>query len=306
MSYPNFRLRLQTADYGGDLQVGDIQHSRYKDKVLLFNKSRISRDSKISFLKNQEIKQANLLQKLALLGVAVFGAISFTGIAVIPAQAAGFGQSSELRWTGDVSNFARDAKAAIENEGSFDLTFNFLEELSVRGVDGDFDPYFPKPDLPADFPTVASTVTFEFLDKAKTILGFQTSAEFKIGGNLIVPLFTPAAPDDPVMLTLLEGSIFTVSLDSNGAAQSTLESGELEAVLPGTPDGDPDISGIANSITLTFDQSGGSIRGGYSATADFSAPPPGIDPRQVPEPASILGFLTIGSLGLGLKRKKQS
>ncbi|MGK7892248.1 MAG: hypothetical protein AB4372_00960 [Xenococcus sp. (in: cyanobacteria)] len=57
MSYPNFRLGLQVTDYGRDPQVGYIQHSRYKDKVLLFNKSRISGDSKVSFLENQEIKQ---------------------------------------------------------------------------------------------------------------------------------------------------------------------------------------------------------------------------------------------------------
>ena len=36
------------------------------------------------------MNQTNLLHKLAPLGVAVFGAISFTGIAVVPAQAAVF------------------------------------------------------------------------------------------------------------------------------------------------------------------------------------------------------------------------
>ncbi len=140
---------------------------------------------------------------------------------------------------------------------------------------------------------------------AETILGFQTSAEFKIEDDITFSFLTPSAPGSPVMLTLPEGSIFTASLDSNGAVQVRLDSGEWEAVLPNAPGGDPDISGIAISSTFTFDQSEASIIGVYSTTGNFE-PPIDLPPVTVPEPASILGLLTIVGLGLGLKCKKQS
>ena len=247
------------------------------------------------------MNQTNLLQKLAPLGVAVFGAISFTGIAVVSAQAAVFTQASSLQWTGSVSDFVKDAGIAIEDKTSFTVTFNPSEESSVNGISGDFVPYFPDLDLPNNFAAGGSTVTFNFVRETETILGFETSADFEIEDDLTFSFLTSATPGSPVTLTLPRGSIFTASLDTNGAVEVRLDSGGWKAVLPNAPDGDPDISGIANSSTLTFDQSDGSIIGVYSTTGSFNSPD-----TTIPESASILGILAIGGLGLGLKHKKQA
>jgi len=270
------------------------------------------------------MNQSNLLQKLNPLGVAVFSAISFTSIAILPAQAANFTQSSSLQWTGDTFDFTEHATNAIVNEESFSVTFNPSGEVSVRGASGDFVPYFS--DLPNDFATNSITVDFNFLAAIETPPGFQDAAEFQLGDDLIFSFQTPAGPDSPVTFTLPEGSIFTAELDIDGGVEVELDATELnsggwEALLPNATGGDPNISGTANSSTFTFDQSEVSIVGVYSTTGDFGTSDPSdpsdppnppnpspveSEPQVVPEPGSILGFLTIGGLCLLLKGKKQS
>ena len=230
------------------------------------------------------------------------GAIAGVGIAATPAQAADFTQISSLQWTGDTSDFVQDAADAIVNETAFTVTFDVSGESSVRGASGDFVQYFPG--LPDDFVTNSPTVDFNFFMAIDTPPGFADAAEFELQDPLTFSFQTPAGPGSPVELTLPAGSIFTAVLDLDDGVEVELDPGQLglgewEALLPNAPGGDPDISGTANSSTFTFDQSAASIIGVYSATGDFS-------PNGVPEPASILGLIAVGGLGMAMKRKKQS
>ncbi len=164
------------------------------------------------------------------------------GLAAAPAQAANFTRPSSLQWTGDVSDFVKDAGVAIEDKTSFTVTFSPSKESSVQGISGNFVPYFPDLDLSDNFATGGSTVTFDFVEGTQRSQGSETSAEFEIEDDLTFSFLTPTAPGSPVMLTLRQGSVFTASLDSNGAVQVRLDSGEWKAVLPNAPDGDPDIT----------------------------------------------------------------
>ncbi len=248
------------------------------------------------------MNQSNLLQKLAPVGVAAFGAISFTGIATAPAQA------GSLSWTNSTSSFIQDFLDESNNgilPTTFDVTFTPGEISSVFLATGEFVPPFPpgiNPGSPQFFDVSSDIVSLNlesgtpdttFIYELQDDLNFN----FDITGNGF-------NPTEDVSVTIGAGSTFLGDFDTDNGNVDGLgfEEDELSEVVV-------NIAGVEYTLddpllevtgeSFSFDQAVGEEFGQYSGGTTVAG-------ETVPEPATILGLLTVGGLGLGLKRKKQS
>ncbi|MGB5769821.1 MAG: PEP-CTERM sorting domain-containing protein, partial [Crocosphaera sp.] len=150
----------------------------------------------------------------------------------------------------------------------------------------------------AIFPVTSATGTFgNFMADVPPIDGTQASGSFDLLNNLVFEFDSGIVgdPTDNVVATLRADAEFEGELLEDDAVEFELLLGEWEFFLPATDEFDEKTL-FAESSILEFGQSAGSIGGGYVAE--------GTD-IKVPEPASLLGLLAVGGLGLGLKRKKQ-
>lgn len=250
------------------------------------------------------MNQTNLLQKLAPVGVAAFGAISVIGIAAAPAQAAGFTQTSTLEWDNGTSDFVDDVVEIFDEFGnvgaptSFDVTFSpgsLGGQAAVFFATGDFGPFFTPPPLPQFFDVSGADATF-VINSTPIMVGVDLEAEFLLDGPLT---FEFDARDASVTATLPDETPFLAQLLPDGSVEFELEDGEWEFVIDPNADGEENIMGRARSSVIEFGQDALAPNGSYAAQGTATR-------RAVPEPTTILSLLAVGGLGLGLKRKKQA
>ncbi len=230
----------------------------------------------------------NFLQKLAPLGVATLGAIAATGIATAPALAVG---------TLGFSNGASD----------------FFEDVNPGQVNGERDTF---------------TVIFS-PDETKLPLGDNLgSTAVSTANGHFAPPFTPAPPLGLVDLVPVTADFRWVSGNANGIFTYELEN-EITFNFPnegvtvtwaaGTQfDGEfgpdngvgfvevaendlPTVTGIASTNVIADEISFQDVLGEGGAEYEASV----VTGEKVPEPTAVLGLLTIGGLGLGMKRKQE-
>ena len=254
-----------------------------------------------------------LLEKLAPVGVAAFGAISFISIATIPAQAQTL--SGGLTWSNETTKFIQDftilnglidpndlagslsaVNTALSDAGSFDITFNPDPPATARvgSASGDFAPSFP--DTGINYDVDPSTVSFNYVvDSASlTPSGDSINFEYLLGDELDFNF--DVVPD--VLVEFSEGDEFLGVLELDSTNGNVLGVAFEEETLGGTVTIGTETQ-AAFSQALVFEDIVGTDLGEYAASVS-------VQHESVPEPATILGVLAVGSLGLGLKRKKQA
>ena len=245
------------------------------------------------------MNKSHLLQKLAPLPFAAFGVIVFTGITTAPAQA--FTLDSTLEWDDATSDFWDDVN--LDDVGDiFSVTFSPADlggEAASFINTGDFAPFFTDPDNLYPINNGAgATGTFQNLGPGAigSLPALPASESYLELTNDLVFNF-----GNGVTATLPDGSIFVGLQEPDTSFEFDLEGG---AVIDGVLsewifniDGDTRIARFSN---FEFGDLPPEDGGNFAAEGFIEGE------TRVPEPASIIGFLTIGGLGLGLKRKKQS
>ncbi len=233
------------------------------------------------------------------LGLASLGSIAALGIATTPVQA----QTSTFEWDDGTSDFVDAATAVFTEEGSFDVEFSPGGQAAVFIADGIFADFFPGLTIPPDAAlvnTVPTVGTFSFFEDIVPPPGVDAEALFRLDNELTFEFDTDGDTVIDLVGFLPEGSPFLGILNADGSVEFDLEGGasligadgiaEWTATLP-----DGTIIAVADSSIFEFGQTAGSSGGAYIGEL-----------TTTPEPASILGLLAVGGLGLGLKRKKQS
>ena len=271
------------------------------------------------------MSQTNLLQKLAPLGVVAFGAISITGISTAPAQAIGNG---ELGWQDTTSSFVQDFTINSPTDplpnviapGDFDVTFTptgFLANIAdLQGEFGiDFSFTTPPPRL---VNVELVTANFVLVDGNIPPVDPPTNPynefEYELNGDLTFVFQGEGSDTTPngTTVTIESGARFLGEVDvaadnvTPEGIEFELLAGDVSVVTNGqdyTIGGEPCDDGECTVIgdIFEFGQALNSSQGLYQGEVVIQGPN-----GRVPEPATILGLLTIGGLGLSLKRKKQS
>ena len=269
--------------------------------------------------------KTNLLQKLTPVGVAAFGVIAFTGITVYPAQAGQLGYedgTSEIfdlfvpvpavpipgggtlsrpepvGGVGDIVTitFSPDVSKFPPDDGIGQASISAAtDEFVGTGLFTSAPPLYFADVIPA-----VATLEYQGPEPNEPFIGLYTLVD-----DLVLDF-----PNNGTEITYGAGSVFFIEYDfATTGDDFTIEGieGEIEFIsTTGTQVeigstiyriNDPDFFPITG-LTLTFDEPAQGIAGEYSGGTTVSS--------MVPEPTTILGLLTIGGLGLGLKRKNQS
>ena len=238
--------------------------------------------------------KTNLLQKLAPVGVAAFGAISVIGIATAPARAV----EGRLGFSDNTSDFFF-APPAVPVLGApvadFDVDFvtSANDLVAVLNATGAFDPLFDPIET-----TVSTTPSADFINGNIVAILPATGLpeyEYELEDDLTFTL-DATNTDDTATYTIGGGSKFLGEYVSDLAGN--IESIEFELEI----DAGSELCVNSECWTVTanafeFEDLPGTGGGEFLSDAEVGA--------KAPEPASILGLLAIGGLGLGLKRKKQ-
>ena len=241
----------------------------------------------------------------AFLGSLAVGAITATFIASAPAGAVSLVGS--LEWTNGTSSFLEQVDADTFNtlNATFDVTFSDLGTFASDFSTGDFNPFFgTPPQAVGDVFEPVGPITFRNIELIDPPFpsGIEDEAVFRNDDVIVFRFDTATLPDGddgvtgPVTATLAN-STFLGELREDGAVELELADGEWVFDAPNEPGFD---STMAFSSVFEFGQDAGSPRGTYDASGSTR------DMGKVPEPASILGLLAVGSLGMALKCKKQS
>ena len=251
------------------------------------------------------MKETNLLERLAPVGVVAFGALAFTGMIVKPTQAASFEKFSALAWENGTSQFYDAANAALDaGEGGaigqvFSVEYCLLNpdcEATISNDDGEFDIYFD----PLEIVSLASTptATWEYTQDLFNEPGFVTFGEFQlIGSDLKFEFESNEVPGAIVRAILPVDSKIEGGRKNDGAIEFFLETGEWKFEITDTDGSTILKEDIANRSTFGKEITSNLVTSGtYEAEGEVRV--------NVPESSFILGILTIGGLGLGLKRKK--
>ena len=262
-------------------------------------------------------------KNLAFLGTLGLGVIAATGIATAPAQAADFeAPLSTLEWDDGTDDFNPEVVIPPNNTGSnvFDVVFsppNLGGVASVFIATGDFNTFFEDPpavELPQFFPIDSGSGTqgqFSFVSfdapagsSLPDLPEGGNAAYYKLDNNLEFEFDTNSVVGNggPVTATLPQDSIFEVVKEPDGAVSALLEGGALglgewEFTLPATATS-PAKTATATDSVFEFGDLVGTDGGTYDAEGE-------VVHERVPEPASILGLLAVGGLGMAMKSKKQ-
>lgn len=259
-----------------------------------------------------------LSMNLTPLGSLALGVIAATGIAMAPAQAVTF--SGELEWGDATSDFFDDVFEGGSTFTDFQVNFNPGQLADTFDTQGNaFTPNpltFAAPDSPRLLNSPVTTGFFTLVGD-----GSGLTANYVLAQDLVFTVEDNAIPNGLVEIVFQAGDEFLAAkdIDTNivdpidQIVGVDLEETTSNAIVRVDKNGDGDfndpedlefigINGEAEEI-LTFGILDGAEFGEYGAETIVSKE---IDMDQVPEPATILGLLTVGALGLSLKRKKQS
>jgi hypothetical protein len=232
----------------------------------------------------------NQLTKNIVSGAAAIAVLAGVGIAAAPAQSSTL--TGELEWDDSTSNFFEDVNP--DEDDTFSVTFS-PEELgglaSVFIATGEFAPPFPTTPLaPPDFyeliPPPTGTFKFVRSQNSSFIYKLQNDLVFNFDANQNGVF----ALTEDVQVTFKAGEQFLGSFDNGSVGFEELDVDASVIIAGRTP--------LVLTEELTFGDSVGGTGGEYGAIVETTT--------TVPEPASILGLLAVGGLGLSLKRKKQS
>lgn len=225
------------------------------------------------------------------------GVAAGIGIATAPAQAQMLGA---LDWSDGTSNFFDDVNPGMGDD--FSVTFvspSFPEDLTtVNGASGLFSPFFgPFPDT-VDLTTTPIGI-FDYVSNPTA-----TTFLYALRNDLVFNFDSDDDGATDVSVTYGAGSTFLGDFDSDngtilgvGFEEDSVD-GEIVDINGKTFElgADNNITGVElvfNDIPET------TVGGGYAAQVSVEMPH-----NDIPEPATILGLLAVGGLGLGLKRKK--
>ncbi|GGA37953.1 PEP-CTERM sorting domain-containing protein [Okeania sp. KiyG1] len=243
----------------------------------------------------------NLLQKLAPVGVAAIGAIAITGISTAPVQAGGI---STLEWDNGASNFNQEMKDVLgAGMGSFDVTFSPLElggSAASFIATNHFAPFFDTPGLFDIIPGDSVVGTFE-LDSMVTINpspGVALAGMFELTNDLKFTFDNDGSGDvseGDVMATMKAGAMFLGEELDSGAVEVVLTEGDWWFDIPESED-KPALTIKSIDSVLVFGDLEGPDGGTYAAQGEIV---------KAPEPASMLGILAFGGLGLSMVKRKQ-
>lgn len=229
----------------------------------------------------------NFLQKLAPVGVAAIGAIALTGIGTAPAQAVG-----TLGFSGSASDFYMDVEPGAGD--TFTVFFSpdssknpfddGIGQTTVGTANGHFVPPFETapPDYFADvLPVEANFAWVDWVSEDNGVFRYELQNDI-----------TFDFLNEDVQVTWKAGSLFDGEFnDDNGV-------GFVE--VAGNPR--PMVMGISSTDVIADDLVFQDIMpvggAGYSASVSTHG-------VKVPEPASMLGILVFGGLGLAMKRKQE-
>jgi hypothetical protein len=213
----------------------------------------------------------NQLTKNIVSGAAAIAVLAGVGIAAAPAQAAIIGAiefDGELDLS-DPGGVAPPATTTFTNFGNF-------VDVETTGI---FTGYAP-----------VSVGNLELTNTEGNLYALSDAPEpWKIYEN---------SAGDQITFTFTDTPVWTRALDALGAVEYVN--------IGGTPSGyegfytlpDGSTADGAGFLNLSRSADGTTLRAEFEITQEAA--------RGVPEPASILGLLAVGGLGLGLKRKKQS
>jgi hypothetical protein len=249
---------------------------------------------------------SSLFSKLAPMGVAALGAIAVSGIATAPAQASVINIGSDLSWDdGFVESWLADVNpdltGPLDNPDTFSATYD--DTATIEGVSGDFVNWLNVGDVVTFGPH--GQLTSNFLQVEGLPDTPPAIAVYEVVGENVIFDFTDELegeilpkidePIETIKYVIPTGTQYLLSSFSQGQAA------EFDLCVE-TCIGAPfwEINGTKISATNTGDFQellGASPTYGISTVTGE---------KVVPEPASLLGLLTIGGLGLGLKRKKQA
>ncbi len=240
----------------------------------------------------------HLLQKLASLGIASFSTISAViTIATTPAQAGSLGFSN------GTNSFIEDVDITDPNN-TFSVEFSPAEIALISTANGEFLSEFAFTDNtlanpPYESSIVPVTANFTWNDDNTTV----GITEYRLDSSLEFDFL----PEHDVQVTIDSGSIFGVELafDVGGSPESIdVELLETEGMDNVVIDSDvfpccvPPLEEGVIGISLTFDEAVSEGAGQYSGGVSVTS-------NKIPEPSTILGLLTFGSLALGLKHKNK-
>ncbi len=216
------------------------------------------------------------------------GVVAGIGIAAAPAQAAILG---EFEWDDATTNFFEDVNPENPDD-TFSVTFSpggFAETFNTSGI---FTP--PLPDAnPLDPPI---TLNLDPAEGEFELVSFTSDTQFVY--RLTSPLVFDF--DDDVSVTFGTDELFLGSFELDGDG-NRIGVGFVEQTVSAVVNIDGDIFPTGNLIVreeITFGDLPGGEAGEFGAIAQV------VEVNGVPEPATILGLLAVGGLGLGLKRKK--
>ncbi|MDJ0746985.1 MAG: PEP-CTERM sorting domain-containing protein [Xenococcaceae cyanobacterium MO_167.B27] len=256
----------------------------------------------------------NKLTESILSGGTAIAVIAGIGIIATPARA------GQLGWSDGTSDFFDDVNPVAGDIFSVTFSPDSLGGLAaVFSASDEFAPFFDTPELIALTPP--PTGNFEFVTGLDPVDGIFQEFQYELTNDLVFNFDTDGnenASGNEVLLTIGAGSTFQGEFNENPPGGSNplgveFESLEIASVIVTTGDqtfslGNPNFP--VDELTFQFgdipSQSGGEYNGLVSVTTrDFPQPNPQ-EPTTVPEPASILGLLAVGGLGVAMKRKKQS
>ena len=247
----------------------------------------------------------NILQKLAPVGVATLGAIAATGIAIAPAQATE-GEISTLEWSDGTTNFNQEMKDVLDGMigDSFEVIFS-PDALGGQAASfiatEHFAPFFDTPGFYDIIPDDSAVGIFELLSPVNIAPapGIVRAADFQLTNDLKFTFdndMNGVVSEGDVMATMKAGSIFLGEELEDGAVEVELAQGEWWFNIPAVGDKPAQMVKAEDSV-FEFGDLVGPDGGTYAAEGEIV--------KKVPEPTAVLGLLTIGGLGLGMKRKQK-
>ena len=235
------------------------------------------------------MNQTNLLQKFAPLGVAAFGAISVIGIATAPAHAAVIGAAGF-----DAEGILNE----VGNTTTLSDIFNFADEEYSGIFSGLGTPNTPG--SPQDNGPIFAPNTYRIVEVKDLVLTTANGTDY-----------TNGFIDDFKVYENSNGDQITFDLNPGfDWFRSTVGDEIIYSNIGGYEGNYTADDASINDLLVTLDPNGfGAFQFSDSGTLEFAEIEVTQDAQAngntVPEPTTILGLLTFGGLGFGLKRKKQ-
>ncbi len=237
------------------------------------------------------MNKLNLLSKLAITAVAGVGATTMLGVTSAQAVEGGLGFSDN---TNDFY-FAPDTTDPVA-DFSVDFVTSTDDLVAVLVASGAFGDKFTPIET-----TMSSTPTGNFVDG--TVLAILPNGlpeyEFTLENDLTFVLDTTDGSGDTATYMIGAGSVFLGEYAADGAGNPESLEFELETDIGSMLCLNEECWDVTGNAFEFEDLPGVGDGGEFLAQAE-------VVKTGVPEPASILGLLAVGGLGLSLKRKKQS